>query len=84
MIALILLSLNLFAALFRSKSRLEAENGNYVPRKPHPERGVSVAEGLAGFGDQGNNKAAKTGAGTKLGSVIAAWLRSPSLSQLLP
>jgi len=30
---------------------------------------------------QGNNKAAKTGAGRKLGSVIAAWLRSPSLSQ---
>jgi len=28
MIALILLSLNLFAALFRSKSRLEAENAD--------------------------------------------------------
>jgi transposase len=27
----------------------------------------------------GNNKAAKTGAGRKLGSVIAAWMRSPSL-----
>ena len=34
--------------------------------------------GVMHFG-HGNNKAAKTGAGKKLGSVIAAWLRSPSL-----
>jgi hypothetical protein len=44
-----------------------------------PDRGRDfIPFSVQHFG-HGNNKAAKTGAGRKLGSVIAAWLRSPSL-----